>query len=241
MSIHLLTSGFIQPGLEKSAADLKIEETAQYITKLEKQLANVVKHVDNMVRKLKESSAHLLEFGQSLNFLGQTEGDAIGTALAHMGETVDKLGGCYAAQAEEEISKFMEPLDDYARMMNSVKAAIQQRQEKRNAYIAAMADVDGKFAALRKVQGAVGKEAIARQKEEAVTLAEEVRERAKHDYERVTDRLLAEFETFRVRKAIDIKDIVNNFVDLQVRKEWSVVCVGGYICQTLMVVHCAVD
>lgn len=205
-----------QPELEKSAADLKIEETAQYISKLEKQLSNVVKHVDGMIRRLKEASTNLFEFGQSLNFLGQSEGDAVGTALAHMGDTVEKIGGSYASQAEEEISKFMEPLDDYTRMMNSVKSAIQQRQDKRNVYIAALSDVDAKNAAVKKVQGVVGKEAILRQKEEAVILAEESRDRAKLDYEQVTDRLLAEFETFRARKAIDIKEIVNNFVDMQV-------------------------
>lgn len=176
-----------------------------------------MKHVDGMVRRLKESSTHLFEFGQSLNFIGQTEGDVIGSALAHMGETMESLATTYAAQADEEVSKFMEPLDDYSRMMNSVKSAIQQRQDKRNTYIAALADVDAKFSASKKVQGVVGKEAIARQKEEALVLAEEHRDRMKLEYERVTDRLLAEFEVFRVRKAIDIKEIVNNFVDMQVR------------------------
>lgn len=202
--------------MEKSAADIKIEETSQYIIKLEKQLTGVVKHIDGMIRRLKETSTNLFEFGQSLNFLGQSEGDAVGTALAQMGETIENLANCYATQAEEEISKFMEPLDDYARMMHSVKHAIQQRQEKRNNYITAMADVEGKSLAWKKLQNVPGKEALARQKEEVVLLAEEHRERVKNEYERVTERLLAEFETFRQRKALDIKEIVYNFVELQV-------------------------
>lgn len=181
-----------------------------------------------MVRRLKETSTNLFEFGQSLNFLGQSEGDAVGTALAHMGETIESIASCYTSQAEEEISKFMEPLEDYTRMMYSVKTAIQQRQDKRNAYIAALADVEAKAAAWKKVQGVMGKESMARQKEEIAVLAEEQRDRAKQEYERVTDRLLGEFESFRQRKAIDIKEIVSNFVDLQVRK-LSIICFTGIL------------
>jgi sorting nexin-1/2 len=212
-----LASG--KPELEKSAADVRVEETSQYVSKLEKQLTGVVKHVDGMVRRLKETSTNLFEFGQSLNFLGQSEGDAVGTALAHMGETIESIASCYTSQAEEEISKFMEPLEDYTRMMYSVKTAIQQRQDKRNAYIAALADVEAKAAAWKKVQGVMGKESMARQKEEIAVLAEEQRDRAKQEYERVTDRLLGEFESFRQRKAIDIKEIVSNFVDLQIEHD----------------------
>lgn len=216
-TVNSLANG--KPDLEKSAADIKIEETSQYIIKLEKQLSGVVKHIDGMIRRLKETSTNLFEFGQSLNFLGQSEGDAIGTALAQMGETIEHLANCYATQAEEEISKFMEPLDDYARMMHSVKHAIQQRQEKRNNYITALADVEGKTLAWKKLQNVPGKEALARQKEEVVLLAEEHRERVKNEYERVTERLLAEFESFRQRKALDIKEIVYNFVELQIEND----------------------
>lgn len=73
-----------KPELEKSAADIKIEEMLQYVTKLEKQLSSAVKHADGMTRKLKDTSTAMFEFGQSLNFLGQSEGDAVGTALVQV-------------------------------------------------------------------------------------------------------------------------------------------------------------
>jgi putative methionine-R-sulfoxide reductase with GAF domain len=53
----------------------------QYISKLEKQYQGVVKHSEAMSKRLKEASNSLFEFGQGLNFLGQSEGDAVGNAL----------------------------------------------------------------------------------------------------------------------------------------------------------------
>lgn len=110
----------------------------------------------------------------------------------------------------------MEPIDDYARMMSSVKNAIQQRQDKKNNYLLALSDVEAKVTTLKKTQGVAGKEALVQQKEQAVRAAEESRDAAKADYEHVTDRLMSEFDIFRARKAVDLKEIMNSFVEIQV-------------------------
>lgn len=75
---------FVQTELEKSAADLKIEEISQYVAQLEKQLANVTKHSEALVKRNREISQAYLDFGQSFALLGQTEGDCAGAALAQV-------------------------------------------------------------------------------------------------------------------------------------------------------------
>ena len=63
---------------------MKIEEISQYIAALEKQLLNVTKHSALLVKKSRESATTLFEFGQSLTWLGQSEGDAVGAALTQV-------------------------------------------------------------------------------------------------------------------------------------------------------------
>ena len=47
-------------------------------------------------------------------------------------------------------------------------------------------------------------------------MAREAMETAKYEYERVSERLLLEYESFKSKKVADIKEIILNFVTLQV-------------------------
>jgi Fe2+ transport system protein B len=110
----------------------------------------------------------------------------------------------------------MEPMDDYARMINSVKNAITVRNEKKNTYILALMDVENKNNALKKIQTTPGKESQVPAKEQALANVEEHRDLTKREYEQVTERLLQEFEGFKAKKSIDLKEIMNNFITIQV-------------------------
>ena len=205
----------IQPELEKSAADVKVEEISQYITQLDKQISNTWKHSEQLIKRNREMSQALFEFGQSLSFLGQSEGDAVGSGLAQMGTTIDAVSALTTSHAEAETQKFLEPLEDYTRIINSIKNAMNQRQEKKAAYLNAIADVEAKNNAHRKLMVA-GKEAQAKVKEQAVQSAQEACDAAKIEFEKVTERLLTEFEMFKIHKASDIRQIIVDFVSLQV-------------------------
>lgn len=61
---------------------MKVEEITTYITQLEKQLTNATKHSESLIKRNKDLSQALFEFGQSIAVLGQSEGDAIGTGLS---------------------------------------------------------------------------------------------------------------------------------------------------------------
>lgn len=133
-----------------------------------------------------------------------------------MGTSADTLSVCASAHAEQEAIKLLEPMEEYARMLASIKTAMQQRQDKKSVYISAMSDVEAKQNAYKKLLGVPGKEAQASAKEASVQAAQEVTDAAKLDFERVSERLLTEFETFKNQKAMDMKEIILNFVTLQV-------------------------
>lgn len=179
-------------------------------------MVNVTKHSDGLVKRSREMAHAMREFGQSSTWLGQSEGDAVGAALTQLGATADNLADAASSHAEQEAIKLLEPLEEYARMLNSIKAAMQQRQDKKTAYMNAMGDVEAKSNAYKKVLGVPGKESQAATKENAVNSAQENANAAKDEFEKVSERLLAEFEMFKNQKALDIKEIVMGFINLQV-------------------------
>eukprot|EP01038_Epipyxis_sp_PR26KG_P011263 gene11263-15112_t len=202
--------------LEKSAADIKIEEIGQYLISVEKQISNVAKHSENLVKRNRDLSISMYELGQSFTFLGQSEGDALGSALTQFATTVDGVSTDCSHLALQETVKFLEPLEEYQRMLVSVKAAMQQRLDKKTAYINCISDVEAKQAAYKKLLGVAGKETQARAKEQAIEVAQQQTEQAKIEFEKVSERLLTEFENFKSQKSIDMKDAILSYVSLQV-------------------------
>lgn len=134
-----------------------------------------------------------------------------------MGSTADNLATAVQAQADAESLQFIEPVEEYSRMLASIKLAIKQRQHKKSQYLDAISDVESKQNSYAKVVAVPGKESQAAQKEEALKMAQDHAENAKREFEQVSARLLTEFELFKNLKAIDIKDIIASYVSLQVR------------------------
>jgi hypothetical protein len=147
-----------------------------------------------------------------------------------LGNTADHLSGNAYEFAENKVVQLVEPLEEYSRMLFSIKHAMQQRAAKKSAYIACMVDVDVKTNAYKKVQGVAGKEAQVEQKEQAVTAAQDAADAAKAEFEKVSERLLTEFELFKNQKACDIKEIITNFVNLQVHSSLSLHKLAGDVC-----------
>ena len=213
--------------LEKSPADIKIIEISQYIFALEKQMQNVAKHSEFLVKRSRETATAIFEFSQSLTYLGQSEGDSLGTALTKVGATAANLEKTATTHAELEATELEEPLAEYVRLIASVKVAISQRQERRNTYTNAWLDLESKQAAFKKVDGIPGKEDQAAAKLAFLEKARSTAEAARRDLEIVSDRLLSEFETFKQQKAVEIRAILLSFVTLQIEynrkheKEWG--------------------
>lgn len=225
--VNALTSSNSQTGLEKNAADLKFEEILQYITHLETQMTSVSKHTTVLVKHNRAMANALFEFGQAFTWLGQSEGDALGAALTQMGNTADQLSVLATENVEAEAIFLDEPLEEYVRLLNSVKIAMKRRQDKKNAYINAIIDYEAKQASYNKVLGVPGKEESANSKLALVEKAQTAVETSKTEYEEVSERLLEEFDRFKKEKAEDMKLILLNYVNLQVQfnkkteKAWS--------------------
>lgn len=211
----------------------------QYVTHLENQMTGVSKHTSALVKHNRAMANALFEFGQAFTWLGQSEGDSLGTALTQvhihqthsssypylltllycliqMGNTADQLSVLATENAESENIMLAEPLEEYVRILNSVKTAMRRRQEKKGAHVNAILDLEAKQTSYNKVLGVPGKEESANAKLAQVEKCQSAVDSTRVEFEEVSERLLEEFDRFKREKAEDMKQILLNYVNLQV-------------------------
>lgn len=181
-------------------------------------MQSIIKHAENLVKRYKEQGSALFELGQSFTWLGQTEGDNVGQSMIQLGATTDKVSVTTNQTASYLDVNFLEPLEEYLRFVVSVRAALAQRQEKRNSYVDAMTDLEVKQNAYNKIIGVPGKEDQASLKQQQVVKAQSTCDTAKTEFDDVTARLIKEFDDFKNQKAKDFRNIIVKFVEAQVRK-----------------------
>ena len=208
-----------QAEIEKSAEDVQVDEIFTYVLELEKIMNKVSAAASSIVERSKKMAYSYHEFGTSVTNLGLCEGEDFGDTLSKFGETVDELSNTINEHASAEEMKFQEPLDEYARLVQSVKTAISVRNEKRGNYVTALTNLEADQAAYSKVLGQAGKESEAMKKEHSVEKSQANADAAKQEYLTVTTRLIRDFEQFKRTKTGDIKEILINFVNLQVAYE----------------------
>jgi len=113
----------------KSEEDLKVEEVAAYVANLDAQMQNVAKHTAALMKRGKELSQGLFDFGLAFTMLGQHETEALNGALSSMGHTADQLSLVAADQVEKETRWFEEPIGDYIQLLGAVKEAVDRRNQ----------------------------------------------------------------------------------------------------------------
>jgi len=202
--------------LVRSPDDDLFQEIEKYISALDTQMKNVVQQASGLVRKGKEISNGLFEFGLAFNLLSQSENDELCLALSKVGDAADALSVLTAEQAEKEMFKFEEPLQDYIKTIHAVKLALQKRHERRVTYTSCLNDVQTKSNNLAKLRGVFGKEDKAYQAEMSLHRSQLACDLARDDFANVSQRLLREVDRFKREKADDMRMTVMEYINLQI-------------------------
>jgi len=202
--------------LVKSPDDDIFEEITRYVSQLDAQMKNISQQATGLVRKGKEVGNGLFEFGLAFKLLGQSEGDSLGEALGQMGTSSDNLSALSLEHAEKEIRQFEEPLQDYIKMIHSVKVALHRRHEKRLSYSTCLSEVDAKQQSLNKLRSQLGNEAKAYQMEGYLREAHNACNLAREDFMIVSQRVLREVDRFKGEKADEMRNTVHNYILLQI-------------------------
>uniref|UniRef100_A0A6M2EDU2 PX domain-containing protein n=1 Tax=Populus davidiana TaxID=266767 RepID=A0A6M2EDU2_9ROSI len=103
------------------------EKLKHYIFELENHLAEAQKHAYRLVKRHRELGQSLLDFGKAAKLLGACEGDILGKAFSDLGTKSEALSVKLQKEAHQLLMNFEEPLKDYVRAVQSIKATITER------------------------------------------------------------------------------------------------------------------
>ncbi|CAB1101405.1 unnamed protein product [Ectocarpus sp. CCAP 1310/34] len=203
----------------KTPADLKFEEMQQYANNLDVQMQNVARHTTALVKKQEQLGSTMFEFGVAFTLLANAEEDKapLGQALLQLAHAADEVSVQVKKQAQQEAEHFEGPVLEYGRMTTALKTALHKRNEKKITYMTAAHDLEAKKAHHSKVAGLGGdRQDRVAAAEDAVAASTTALEKARRQYEEVSDRVVREFARFRRDKAADMKKIILDYVNVQV-------------------------
>lgn len=103
------------------------EKMKHYVFELEDHLAEAQKHAFRLVKRHRELGQSLSDFGKAVKLLGACEGDSLGKAFSELGSKSEALSVKLQAEAHHLLMNFEEPLKDYVRAVQSIKATIAER------------------------------------------------------------------------------------------------------------------
>lgn len=107
--------------------DPEYEKLKHYIFELENHLAEAQKHAYRLVKRHRELGQSLSDFGKAVKLLGASEGNALGKAFSELGMKSEILSVKLQKEAHQLLMNFEEPLKDYVRAVQSIKATIAER------------------------------------------------------------------------------------------------------------------
>ncbi|KAI4370167.1 hypothetical protein MLD38_018543 [Melastoma candidum] len=111
--------------VEESSEDY--EKLKHYIFELENHLAEAQKQAYRLVKRHRELGNSLSDFGKAVKLLSACEGDNLGKAFSELGAKSEAVSMKLQKEAHELLMNFEEPLKDYVRAVQSIKATIAER------------------------------------------------------------------------------------------------------------------
>lgn len=103
------------------------EKLKHYIFELEDHLAEAQKQAFRLVKRHRELGQSLSDFGKAVKLLGACEGNSLGKAFSDLGAKSELLSIKLEKEAHELLMNFEEPLKDYVRAVQSIKATMADR------------------------------------------------------------------------------------------------------------------
>lgn len=108
-------------------SNTEYEKLKTYIFLLEDHLAEAQKHAYRLVKRHRELGQSLADFGKAVKLLGDCEGNALGKAFSELGAKSEILSIKLQREAQHLLMNFEEPLKDYVRAVQSIKATMAER------------------------------------------------------------------------------------------------------------------
>ncbi|KAJ3510096.1 hypothetical protein NMY22_g16080 [Coprinellus aureogranulatus] len=192
-----------------------------YLDSLESQLRGLVRAIETVAKHRQELSVTIGEFAQQVSDLSASDvGRQLSTALGELAEVERKAQEMQSAQSEEDCTTIMATVDEYARLINSVRAAFQSRIRVYYAWKNAESDLlrTKQTHEKNRAQGRIPTERLGFSLNQIADAERRVLE-AKHEYDHVCKLVKTEVARFEQERIDDFKDSLHAFLEGMISRQ----------------------
>ncbi|KAG5641906.1 hypothetical protein DXG03_003973 [Asterophora parasitica] len=192
-----------------------------YLDSLESQLRGLVKAIEAVARQRTELAAATGEFALTVSDLSASDvGSQLSHSLAGLADVEKKAQDIQTAQSEQDMVTLMGTVDEYARLINSVRLAFSSRIRTYHAWKAADSDLlrTKQTHEKNRAQGRIPTERLGYSLSQ-IAQAERRALDAKHEYDHVSKLIKTEVARFEQERIDDFKDSLHAFLEGMISKQ----------------------
>ncbi|KAG6919516.1 hypothetical protein DXG01_005106 [Tephrocybe rancida] len=220
--------GGVLASIGQSIAGPRFHETDEwfdrqkaYLDSLESQLRGLVKAIEAVARQRSELAVSTGEFAQTVTDLSASDlGTQLSQSLAGLADVERKAQDIQAAQSEQDMVTLMGTVDEYARLINSVRLAFSSRIRTYHAWKTSENDLlrIKQTHEKNRAQGRIPSERLGY----SLSQIAEAKRRAldaKHEYDHVSKLIKSEVARFEQERIEDFKDSLHAFLEGMISKQ----------------------
>lgn len=196
-----------------------ITQQKKFVSKLEESLKNLKGRLQDLVKKRKEMSGAIGDFGKAFNHLGLVEkayeDGSLSTSLIELSNKSEQLGVCVLTQAERETMQVIETITYYLGMCDAMKRLMKRLESLRLNRDDITNTLKSQNAALTKVQKTNNEQKIKVAEEKVSTTEEKLRE-ADASLQESESCFKNDIERFDMERKVDFAYMLHAFVALQI-------------------------
>jgi len=234
--------GFIA-SIGQSIAGPRFHETDEwfdkqkaYLDSLESQLRGLVKAIELVVKHRSELAASSGEFAQNVSDLSAADvGKQLSQSLAGLADVERKAQDLQSIQSEQDMTTLMATVDEYARLINSVRLAFSSRIRIFHSWKMSESDLyrTKQTHEKNRVQGRIPPDRLGY----SLSLVAEAERRAsesKLEYEQVSKLVKSEVARFEQERIEDFKDSLHAFLEGMISRQKELITAWENYQQTLL-------
>ncbi|CEG66411.1 hypothetical protein RMATCC62417_02999 [Rhizopus microsporus] len=192
---------------------------------LEAQLKGLLKSVEGVVKQRKELGSATADFGESMFPLASAElNHSLSTHLKILGEIQKKMKQLHEEQAQYDIITLENTIDEYIRIIGSIRIAFNARVKAYQTYQQADSELQRKLALFEKVKAQQKNkpDKLAASQQEINEMKQRVEE-LEQEFDDISKLIKSELDRFDKEKVEDFRDSVQQFLCSMIEHQKQIV------------------
>ncbi|KAG2199765.1 hypothetical protein INT46_009006 [Mucor plumbeus] len=199
------------------------ESKKNQLDALEAQLKGLLKSVDGVVKQRKELGSATSDFGESMFPLASAELNRnLSTHLMVLGEIQKKMKDLHEQQAQFDIITLENTIDEYIRIIGSIRIAFHARMKAYQTYQQADSEYQKKVTLMEKLKQQRKPEKLVSSQQELNEMKEKVEE-LQQDFQDISKLIKNELDRFDKEKVDDFRDSVEQFLRSMIEHQKQII------------------